>query len=1076
MLEFNIRNQEISRIDNFSPAEKSVEYLIAKFNFKTEDWSEATKRAIFRNVKSKVEKDTMLEDDFCIVPWEVLVGSSDIEVSVHGVIGTEEITTNVVVFNLSRTLQGGSATQEPSPTVYEQMAEMVKETKEIAQSVRTDADNGKFNGSQGPVGKDGKSAYEIAVAHGFEGSEEEWLASLQGENDGKDNSDATVTTDSITKALGYKPANAETVSALQNEIADLAILENGVIKFYKTATEEGEADTELFDVDLSSIGGSGGLDLNNLTLSVSQVGEYQRLTMSDGSTTKTVDIPITAISDEQVQTAVNDYLTANPISGLTWGDVEDGESFGVTGTEDEPTEEENPSTTTEYVKDNLAVYYDFTQYEDNYTGEVEDLSGNNVVPDITNLEYSYSGRGGFLGNKLMLGATDLISGTNTEVKLGFSTDAIKTYPFTIELYAHLRKRYNNTLPDGELGYMNTSLPGFWNMNVFSNRYSSIDASSPSLNGIDGRTTENTVGVYGSANRPNIANCQATVDLTIDGFNNANIGEEYHHLVFCVDSNEQKVYLDGLLVLDKTESSIQMTSNGYLRMFDLDLKADLKMIRVYSDILTEYEVYTNYQSVVGGTNNIEVLSETETDNTVTRKSIKELDKFPVTMARAVYMNNSSTTVEDEIKSIKNGGVKGGSIVLNAIVDETGKVSFKNSDNVTVFTLDLSQMNVGALQLPRIYLNGDTTNMGEDSPVPMKFKYVDKEKKVEAYTETEWQGNTSIAFPIKNYAFDLYSDETLTESLDVQFLPHMATDSYHLKANYIDPSNVKNLAGARLFDYVCKSIGLTLPNDSRCVVDGIPVEVYINNKFNGVYTLNYKQSKSLFGMGDGEAEFIYRCEDGTGWGLFSGDSFPTKEEFDLIWEARYPKPAKLTHHDEIQRMLKWVNDATDDEFKTNYASYLNMDSVLAYFICGDIMAWLDNSAKNLTVCSWDGLVWYTIPYDMDMGMCDVTASGMINAGGNLWSKVSTNFADEKKAMYKTLRDNGMNVDTIFALYSDILYSIGLNGYIADKKIKYIPYDNLDSRISFEEFDDYITYHKEFIKQRIELMDTTFGYTSE
>lgn len=223
MLEFNIRNQEISRIDNFSPAEKSVEYLIAKFNFKTEDWSEATKRAIFRNVKSKVEKDTMLEDDFCIVPWEVLVGSSDIEVSVHGVIGTEEITTNVVVFNLSRTLQGGSATQEPSPTVYDQMAEMVKETKEIAQSVRTDADNGKFNGPQGPVGKDGKSAYEIAVAHGFEGSEEEWLESLQGENDGKDNSDATVTTDSIIDALGYTPADDKTVSELQKEIDDLEV-------------------------------------------------------------------------------------------------------------------------------------------------------------------------------------------------------------------------------------------------------------------------------------------------------------------------------------------------------------------------------------------------------------------------------------------------------------------------------------------------------------------------------------------------------------------------------------------------------------------------------------------------------------------------------------------------------------------------------------------------------------------------------------------------------------------------------------------------------------------------------------
>lgn len=178
MLEFNIRNQEISRIDNFSPAEKSVEYLVAKFNFKTEDWNEAIKRVVFRNVKSKVEKDTMIEDDSCVVPWEVLVGSGDIEVSVHGVIGTEEITTDVAVFNLNRTLQGGSVTQEPSPTVYAQMVEMVKDAKDLAQSVRDDADNGKFNGPQGDPGKDGKSAYQYAVEGGFKGTEQEFIDSM----------------------------------------------------------------------------------------------------------------------------------------------------------------------------------------------------------------------------------------------------------------------------------------------------------------------------------------------------------------------------------------------------------------------------------------------------------------------------------------------------------------------------------------------------------------------------------------------------------------------------------------------------------------------------------------------------------------------------------------------------------------------------------------------------------------------------------------------------------------------------------------------------------------------------------
>lgn len=41
---------------------------------------------------------------------------------------------------------------------------------------------GSMTGSIGVVyGKDGKSAYEVAVKNGFEGTEEEWLASLKGE-------------------------------------------------------------------------------------------------------------------------------------------------------------------------------------------------------------------------------------------------------------------------------------------------------------------------------------------------------------------------------------------------------------------------------------------------------------------------------------------------------------------------------------------------------------------------------------------------------------------------------------------------------------------------------------------------------------------------------------------------------------------------------------------------------------------------------------------------------------------------------------------------------------------------------
>lgn len=55
------------------------------------------------------------------------------------------------------------------------VTKLFNETKQIAQTVRADADTGKFNGD------DGKSAYEIAVKGGYEGTETQWIASLKGE-------------------------------------------------------------------------------------------------------------------------------------------------------------------------------------------------------------------------------------------------------------------------------------------------------------------------------------------------------------------------------------------------------------------------------------------------------------------------------------------------------------------------------------------------------------------------------------------------------------------------------------------------------------------------------------------------------------------------------------------------------------------------------------------------------------------------------------------------------------------------------------------------------------------------------
>ena len=129
MLIFNIRHQEISRIDKFYAVEKSENYLQAVFNFKTEDWDGTIKTAIFKNTKSGVIKDVILSEDRCIIPWEVLTEKSKMEVAVHGTTPDTRITTNFTEFHLNPTLYGGSATEEPTPDVYQQILERLEELK-----------------------------------------------------------------------------------------------------------------------------------------------------------------------------------------------------------------------------------------------------------------------------------------------------------------------------------------------------------------------------------------------------------------------------------------------------------------------------------------------------------------------------------------------------------------------------------------------------------------------------------------------------------------------------------------------------------------------------------------------------------------------------------------------------------------------------------------------------------------------------------------------------------------------------------------------------------------------------------
>lgn len=145
MLEFKIKGQTLIRLDNFDVVADSKKYLKAHFNFIESDFS-GTITAIFTSKSIGIPYTRTIVDDMCEVPYEVLK-SREFKISLFCYIDDVRITTDIVTIKVKKSgYIEGETPREPPTDVYERILSDAAETKKIAQSIRTDADNGLFNG------------------------------------------------------------------------------------------------------------------------------------------------------------------------------------------------------------------------------------------------------------------------------------------------------------------------------------------------------------------------------------------------------------------------------------------------------------------------------------------------------------------------------------------------------------------------------------------------------------------------------------------------------------------------------------------------------------------------------------------------------------------------------------------------------------------------------------------------------------------------------------------------------------------------------------------------------------------
>lgn len=170
-IDFALSHSFIRIVKRTLVTSQSQNYVQAHFDLRSDDWT-APITAIFK-ADNNAYSVLIDENNTCIIPWEVLRNAGTVNVSAFC---GDRHTANIAQFTV---VQSGytesEMPSEPTPTVYEQILKEFegKQDKLVA------GDGIKINGNVISAA-DAKSAYVIALEHGFIGSEDEWLASLKG--------------------------------------------------------------------------------------------------------------------------------------------------------------------------------------------------------------------------------------------------------------------------------------------------------------------------------------------------------------------------------------------------------------------------------------------------------------------------------------------------------------------------------------------------------------------------------------------------------------------------------------------------------------------------------------------------------------------------------------------------------------------------------------------------------------------------------------------------------------------------------------------------------------------------------
>ena len=189
--------------------------------------------------------------------------------------------------------------------------------------------------------------------------------------------------------------------------------------------------------------------------------------------------------------------------------------------------------------------------------------------------------------------------------------------------------------------------------------------------------------------------------------------------------------------------------------------------------------------------------------------------------------------------------------------------------------------------------------------------------------------------------------------------------------------------------------------------------------------------------------------------------------------------------LKRVVDFIGNSTDEDFKANFDKYFNKHYTFRYFLLVILLGMVDNLGKNLMLDTWDGKIWYPRFYDLDTDMgldnsgsikfdVDIEmAQGYWNTSkSKLWTKILDLFFDELVAEYKAMRGEQVSYEKLMQyLYDNQIALIPATFYNRDAQFKYFQF--AQEYLGKAHGSNY-EFLQRWVKNRFLYVDTLFDYS--